>query len=241
MASQQLHPILFLLRNLFSGVVETSFRPSIVVCGETRSVARDNNQSRRWHGSNFGPYADRDFEGRAGPTGRFSNGQDSGRTSSNYYAISRREAVAVHNFDEYQDFLAGLAEEILTDPVRAGGEKISLGRRPSDGVHAPWMRTIEFRRRGSGASRAYNDIAYALMAKASIADGGAQQSLPGLQLVNSIPMAFFMAINPAAFLIWFTSSRSGVLWRQNVRDGICVRQYNPLHMQRTLISFVFWR
>ncbi|XP_031126077.1 GDSL esterase/lipase At2g04570-like [Ipomoea triloba] len=65
-------PILFLLLQLFSGVVEAKV-PAIIVFGDSSVDAGNNNQIPTVARSNFGPYG-RDFEGGRA-TGRFSNGR----------------------------------------------------------------------------------------------------------------------------------------------------------------------
>ncbi|KAL2340370.1 hypothetical protein Fmac_008310 [Flemingia macrophylla] len=121
----------------------------------------------------------------------------------NYYAIPGRASQFTPR--EYQNFLAGIAENFIHKLYGLGARKISLGGLPPMGC-LPLERTTNFLG-GKDCVPSYNNIALEFNAKLSKLTTRLNKDLPGIRLVFSNPYDVFLHIikKPAQYGFQVTS------------------------------------
>ncbi|KAL1299991.1 GDSL esterase/lipase At2g04570-like isoform X1 [Arachis ipaensis] len=108
----------------------------------------------------------------------------------NYYAFSGR--ASEYTPSEYQNFLAGIAENFIKKLYSLGARKISLGGIPPMGC-LPLERTTNFVD-GNDCVSNYNNIALEFNNKLSMLTNKLNKDLPGIRLVFSNPYDILLHI-----------------------------------------------
>ncbi|XP_020238942.1 GDSL esterase/lipase At2g04570 [Cajanus cajan] len=121
----------------------------------------------------------------------------------NYYAIPGR--ASQYTPREYQNFLAGIAENFIHKLYALGARKISLGGLPPMGC-LPLERTTNFVG-GNDCVPSYNNIALEFNAKLTKLTTRLNKDLPGIRLVFSNPYDIMLQIikKPAQYGFQVTS------------------------------------
>lgn len=115
----------------------------------------------------------------------------------NYYVLPRRSSE--YNIKEYQNFLAGIAKDFITELYRLGARNISLSGLPPMGC-LPLERTTNMFS-GSDCVQEFNDVAKEFNEKLQGTIMKLNKELPGIRLVFSNPYDILLDIiqNPEKF------------------------------------------
>ncbi|XP_042507390.1 GDSL esterase/lipase At2g04570-like [Macadamia integrifolia] len=155
----------------------------------------------------------------------------------NYYLIpggrSRQYPVA----GQYEDFLAGIAENFLRELYSLGARNISLGGLPPMGC-LPLERTTNTME-GNGCIGKYNDVAKEFNGKLQWLAIKLGMELPGIKLAFSNPYDPFLEIirKPSAF--GFVNAAVACCATGLFEMGYLCDQYNPFTCEDAN-KYVFW-
>ncbi|KAL6202410.1 hypothetical protein ACLB2K_026118 [Fragaria x ananassa] len=153
----------------------------------------------------------------------------------NYFVFSERSKE--YSIEEYQNFLASIAQNFITELYLLGARKISLGGLPPMGC-LPLERTKNLLS-GSGCIETYNDVARSFNNKLQEVVDNFNEQLVGIQLVLSNPYYILSAIiqNPQSF--GFETAATACCGTGLFEMGYMCAKINPFTCSDAN-QYVFW-
>ncbi|CDP05713.1 unnamed protein product [Coffea canephora] len=153
----------------------------------------------------------------------------------NYYALSDRRSQ--YTIDQYQNFLAGIAKNFVTNLYHLGARKISLGGLPPMGC-MPLERTTNIPN-GEGCVQSYNNVAVSFNAKLNGLVSNLNTQLPGIQLVFSNPYYAMLNIISRPSAYGFEVASVACCATGMFEMGYACDRYNPFTCTDAN-KYVFW-
>ncbi|XP_047341428.1 GDSL esterase/lipase At2g42990-like [Impatiens glandulifera] len=156
----------------------------------------------------------------------------------NYYLLPNRRSQ--YNIDQYQNFLAGIAEGFIRTLYDLGARKISYGGLPPMGC-LPLERTTNAIIGGQGAAciESYNNVALNFNGKLSGLIGKLNKELPGVTIVFANPYYALYDMIAKPSIYGFETVAVACCSTGLVEMSYMCDQYNPFTCADAN-KFVFW-